>query len=118
MNKNIKSFEKRKYRVRAKLRKITDRLRLSVFKSGRHLYAQIIDDSKSITLVSASTLDKDVRKLKASNCNKEIATKLGQIIAEKAVAKKISKVAFDKGGHRYHGVVKALADEARKKLQF
>jgi len=118
MSANNSSFRRRRDRVRIKLRKVSDRNRLSVFKSGRHIYAQIIDDSTSRTLVSASTLDKEVRKPAKSNCNVEFAVKVGKLLAERAAKKSIKLVAFDKGGHKYHGVVKALADEARKKLQF
>lgn len=118
MSTNNPSFIKRRDRLRIKLRKISDRSRLSVFKSGRHVYAQIIDDSTSRTLVSASTLDKEIRKPAKSNCNIEFAVKVGKLLADRAAKEKIKLVAFDKGGHKYHGVVKALADEARKKLQF
>lgn len=118
MSVNNSSFKRRKDRVRAKLKKVSERNRLSVFKSGRHIYAQIIDDSTSRTLVSASTLDKDIRKTGKSNCNIELALKVGKLLATRAAEKSISLVAFDKGGHKYHGVIKALADEARKELQF
>ena len=118
MSANNPIFRKRRDRVRIKLRRISDRNRLSVFKSGRHIYAQIIDDSTSKTLVSASTLDKEIRKPAKSNCNLEFAVKVGKLLADRAEEKSIKLVAFDKGGHRYHGVIKALADEARKKLQF
>jgi len=111
-------FHKRKDRVRVKLKRITERNRLSVFKSGQHIYAQIIDDATSRTLVSASTLDKDIRKVGKSNCNVENAVKVGKLIGERAAEKAIKLVAFDKGGHKYHGVIKALADEARKNLNF
>ena len=118
MSANNPVFRKRRDRVRAKLRKISDRKRLSVFKSGRHIHAQIIDDSTSKTLVSASTLDKEIRQPNKSNCNIEFAIKVGKLLADRAEKESIKQVAFDKGGHKYHGVVKALADEARKKLQF
>lgn len=118
MSANNSRFKRRKDRVRVKLRKVSDRNRLSVFKSGRHIYAQIIDDTNSVTLVSASTLDKEIRKSAKSNCNVEFAVRVGKLLADRAADKSIKLVAFDKGGHRYHGVVKALADEARKKLQF
>jgi len=118
MSANNPSFRRRRDRVRIKLRKVSDRNRLSVFKSGRHIYAQIIDDSTSRTLVSASTLDKELRKTDKSNCNIALAVKVGKLLADRAEKKSIKIVAFDKGGHRYHGVIKALADEARKKLQF
>jgi|TARA_B110000503_G_scaffold88455_1_gene134095 large subunit ribosomal protein L18 len=118
MSANNPNFRRRRDRVRIKLKKVSDRNRLSVFKSGRHIYAQIIDDSTSKTLVSASTLDKELRKADKSNCNIDLAVKVGKLLADRAEKKSIKLVAFDKGGHRYHGVIKALADEARKKLQF
>ncbi len=118
MSANNPVFRKRRDRVRVKLRKVSDRNRLSVFKSGRHIYAQIIDDSTSKTLVAASTLDKAIRSPAKSNCNIEFAVKVGKLLADRAEEKSIKLVAFDKGGHKYHGVIKALADEARKKLQF
>jgi len=112
------SFQRRKSRVRSKLKKVSDRNRLSIFKSGRHIYAQIIDDVEERTLISASTLDQTIRKFGKSNCNIENAVKVGKLIGERASDMAIQFVAFDKGGHRYHGVVKALADEARKFLTF
>lgn len=118
MSTNTSGFKRRSDRVRAKLRKVSTRNRLSVFKSGRHIYAQIIDDSKSRTIVSASTLDKTIRESAKSNCNIDLAVKVGKLLAQRAEEKLINLVAFDKGGHKYHGVIKALADEARKKLQF
>jgi len=111
-------FEKRKSRVRHKISKISNRARLSVFKSGRHIYAQIVDDSKSVTIASASTLDKEIKKLKKSHCNIENAIKIGEEIAKKADSAGIKEVVFDRGGYKYHGVVKALADAARKKIKF
>jgi len=116
-SKNLR-FERRTVRVRRKLRLVSDRSRLSVFKSGRHLYAQIIDDATSRTLVSASTLEKDIRKIGKSNCNIESAVKVGKLLAERAATNGVKLVAFDKGGNKYHGVIKALADEARKELTF
>ena len=109
-------FEKRRSRVRQKIAKTSNRVRLSIFKSGRHIYAQIIDDSKSITVASASTLD--VKKLKKSHCNIENAIKVGAEIAKKADSAGIKEVVFDRGGYKYHGVVKALADAAREKIKF
>ncbi len=118
MSANNPSFRKRKDRVRKKLRKVSNRNRLSVFKSGRHIYAQIIDDSTSRTLISASTLDKEIREVNKSNCNINFAVKVGKLLAERAIKQSIKLVAFDKGRYKYHGVVKALAEEARKILQF
>lgn len=111
-------FEIRRDRVRSKIARVSDRIRLSVFKSARHIYAQVIDDTKSITLASASTLEKELRKSKKSNCNCEIAANIGRLIGERALKAGVQEVVFDKGGNRYHGVVKALADAAREKLQF
>ena len=111
-------FEIRRDRVRSKRSKVSDRMRLSVFKSGRHVYAQVIDDTKSITVASASTLETDLRKPKKSNCNCAIASVVGKLIGERAAKAGVKDVVFDKGGNRYHGVVKALADAAREKLQF
>ena len=118
MRNSKRKFEIRRDRVRTKISKVSDRIRLSVFKSGKHIYAQVIDDAKSITLASASTLDKGIKQLKKSNCNVASATKVGELIAERASIKGVHEVVFDKGGYKYHGVVKALADSARKKLKF
>jgi len=118
MSSNSLVFRRRKDRVRAKLKKVSNRNRLSVFKSSRHIYAQIIDDSISKTLVEASTLDNSIRRYRKSNCNIDFAVKVGKLLADRAEEKSIKTVSFDKGGHKYHGVIKALADEARKKLLF
>ena len=111
-------FDVRRNRVRSKITRVSDRMRLSVFKSGRHVYAQLIDDSKSIVLASASTMEKDLRQAKKSNCNCGTAAKVGELIGERAAKKGVKEVVFDKGGYKYHGVIKALADAARQKLQF
>lgn len=111
-------LQRRKDRVRQKIKLVSTRNRLSVFKSGRHIYAQIIDDSASRTLVSASTLEKEFRKSNKSNCNMESAVKIGKVLGERASKMAIKDVVFDKGGKCYHGVIKALADEARKELNF
>lgn len=118
MNKENLVFRKRRSRVRARLKKVSSRNRLSIFKSSRHIYAQIIDDSTAKTLVFTSTLDKTIRKHSKSNCNIDSAIKVGKLLADRAEEKLIKLVAFDKGGYKYHGVIKALADEARKKLLF
>ena len=117
MSKN--SLKRRAYRIRKKLRAVSKgRDRLSVFKSGNHIYAQIIDDSNSRTLVSASTLDKEIKRSGKSNCNKESAIKVGKLLVKRARERSIKIVVFDKGPHKYHGVIKALADEAREGLEF
>lgn len=118
MNKNSKKGqkEKRHRRVRAKIYGTEERPRLCVFKSNKHIYAQIINDEKGFTLASASDLEiKDLKKDKKI----DLAQKVGELIAKKAKDKKIETVVFDRGGFRYHGRVKTLAEEARKQgLQF
>jgi large subunit ribosomal protein L18 len=118
MKSNKVRFLRRKQRVRSKISSVSDRKRLVVFKSGKHIYAQIIDDSLSCTLVAASTLDKEIRQKGKSNCNKVFAAKVGQLLASRAAEKQIHEVVFDKGGHAYHGVIEVLANEARKVLSF
>jgi large subunit ribosomal protein L18 len=113
-NKSKALFARRKERVRLSLRKnAADRLRLSVFRSGKHIYAQIIDDSKGVTLATASSLDKDVKGKLKSTSTVEAAKTVGEIIAKKAQAAKVKEVVFDRGGYLFHGRVKALADAAR-----
>lgn len=111
-------FEIRKNRVRSAIAKVSDRPRLSIFKSGRHVYAQVIDSASGSIIISSSTLDKEIRKVKKSNCNVALAAKIGEIIAKKAADQGLKKVVFDKSGYKYHGVVKALADAARAGLEF
>ena len=110
-------FEIRTKRVRSAIASLSDRPRLSIFKSGKHIYAQVIDDSKAVTVASASTLDKDLKGAKLG-CNKIAAEKVGTLVGQRASAKGVTKVVFDKGGYKYHGVVQALADAARKELEF
>ncbi len=111
------NFERRKKRVRTKIKNIScGALRLTVAKSNMHIRAQIIDDAKGITIAAASTLDKDViaalnGKLSA---NVKAAAVVGKIIADKAVKQQVGSVVFDRGGYKYHGRVKALADAARE----
>ena len=106
--------KQRHYRVRAKVTGTAERPRLNVFRSSKHIYAQIIDDENGTTLVSASSLG---LKLKANN--KEAAVKVGETVAERAIKAGIKKVVFDRGGYQYHGRVEALADAARNKgLEF
>lgn len=104
--------EKRARRTRGSLTK-GDRARLSVSISNNHIYAQIIDDKKGITIVSAS--DKDVE---TKGKNMQSAKEVGELIAARAKEKKVGQVVFDRGGRRYHGKVKALAEGARKELTF
>lgn len=89
--------------------------RLSVFRSNAHIYAQIIDDEKRVTVVAASTIDKEMKKAKIKSTGSvEAATLVGKLIAEKAKSKGLTKVVFDRGAYLYHGRVKALADSARE----
>ena len=114
MNTPRKLYEKRKARVRTALKAAANgKMRLSVFRSGKHMYAQIIDDVKGVTVASASTLDKEVRENLKKTANIEAASFVGKVIAERAVKSGVSEVVFDRGGYIYHGRVKALADAAR-----
>jgi large subunit ribosomal protein L18 len=109
--------KKRHARVRTKLSGTAQRPRLNVFRSNQHIYAQVIDDVKGVTLVSASTLDKELSL--ESTGNIDAATKVGELVAKRAVEKGIKEVVFDRGGYLYHGRVKALAEAAREAgLQF
>ena len=115
MNTPRKLFEKRKARVRTALKAAANRkLRLSVFRSGKHIYAQIIDDVKGATIASASTLDKEAREGIKKSSTIEAAGFIGKLIAERAVKSGVSEVIFDRGGYIYHGRVKALAEAARE----
>ena len=102
---------RRHVRVRNKISGTAERPRLCVYRSNTNIYAQIIDDVAGKTLVSASTLDKEV---KTKHSNKEAAKEVGTLIAKRATEKKIKEVVFDRGGYIYHGVVKELAEAARE----
>ncbi len=104
--------KKRHARVRTKLSGTAARPRLNVFRSNKHIYAQLIDDVNGVTLASASTLDKDVNVESASNS--DAAVKVGELVAKRAVEKGVKTVVFDRGGYLYHGRIKALADAARE----
>ena len=103
--------ERRHARVRRKISGTAECPRLAVSKSNKNITAQIIDDTKGVTLAYASTLDKEIKTKKA---NKEAAKEVGALIAKKALDKKVKTVVFDRGGFIYHGVVKELADAARE----
>ncbi len=106
-------FKKRQSRTRYKIGvNGQGRPRLSIFRSGKHIYAQVIDDGTAATLASASTNEKDGQAAKSWNV--EAATHVGKKIAERALAKGVKQVVFDRGGYIYHGRVKALADAARE----
>ena len=105
----------RQRRVRDRLKKESKgRYRLSIFRSSKNIYAQIIDDDKGKTLLSSSTLEKNIKNKFKNTGNKEAASEIGKILAEKAKEKGIKKVIFDRGRYVYHGRVKAFADGARK----
>jgi large subunit ribosomal protein L18 len=104
---------RRKRRVRKKVTGLPERPRLSVFRSNRHIYAQIIDDVTGITLVSASTMEKDLGV--AGKNKSDVAMEVGRVLAERARQKGVEKVVFERGGNLYHGRVKALAEGAREK---
>ena len=110
-------FARRQRRARFKLRKVSGlRARLSVFRSSCHIYAQVIDDTKGVTLAAASTLDEEVRKsLKdGKGTDTAAAAVVGRIVAERAIKAGVKDVVFDRGGYIYHGRVKALGDAARE----
>ena len=104
-------ISKRSKRIRYKLKKVSSRKRLTVFRSNNHLYAQAIDDSKGVTIASASSLEKDLVNSKSGR--KEQAEIIGKNIAKRLIEKGVKEVAFDKGGYKYHGLIKILAESAR-----
>ena len=111
--KKINSRTKRLLRNRSKLKKVNvDRYRIAVFKSLKNISAQIIDDKVNKTIVSASSMEKDLRSGKKNKT--DLSKHLGEILAKRASEKKISKVFFDRGGYKYHGRIKALAESLRK----
>ncbi len=108
-------FERRKARTRTRLRKNSQgRVRLSVFRSGKHIYAQVIDDERGVTVVAASTLEKDALNGLKTGADVAAAGAVGKLIAERALKAGVKEVVFDRGGYIYHGRVKALADAARE----
>jgi large subunit ribosomal protein L18 len=113
MGQKFSTFEKRRQRVRTSLRaRAGQRPRLSIHRSGRHIYAQIIDDTAGKTVASASTVEKDART--KSGANLDAAVLVGKAVAERAKKAGVTKVVFDRGGFLFHGRVKALADAARE----
>jgi large subunit ribosomal protein L18 len=112
-DRNLKRI-KRHLRIRKKVKGTPEKPRLAVFKSEKHIYAQIIDDTKGHTLVSASTLDKELRQGLSKTYNVEAAKEVGRLIAQRALSLGIKTVVFDRGGFKYHGRIKALADAARE----
>jgi large subunit ribosomal protein L18 len=111
----IEGRERRHKRIRKKIVGTAARPRLSVYKSVKHMYAQIIDDIKANTILSVSTLSPDLKGKVKTGGNVASAALLGDLVGEKALAKGVKEVVFDRAGYKYHGRVKALADAARKK---
>ena len=110
-----KLFNRRRMRVRTNLRKVsTGRPRLSVHRTNQHIYAQVIDDAKGVTVAAASTLDVDLRKGLKVGSNAQAAAEVGKLIADRAKSAGVETVVFDRGGFLFHGRVKALADAARE----
>ena len=113
--KSAELFQRRKERVRYKLRQVGRlRPRLTVFRSSRHIYAQIVDDAAGRTLAAASTLDAGVKKDAKTGADKAAATAVGKLIAARAKEAGVAQVIFDRGAYMFHGRVKALADAARE----
>lgn len=112
--KRLKGRIRRKLRIRKKISGTPERPRLCVYRSLKHMYAQIIDDTQGHTLVSASTLDKELRGRLRATGNVEAAREVGRLIAKRALEKGITKVVFDRNGFLYHGRVKAVAEGARE----
>jgi large subunit ribosomal protein L18 len=106
--------ERRKFRIRNKISGTEERPRLSVFRSAKHIYAQVVDDGTGKTLAAASTMSPDLKGSLGDTNKTEAAKKVGALIAEICVKRSISKVVFDRNGFLYHGRVKALADAARE----
>jgi large subunit ribosomal protein L18 len=110
-----KLLSRRTQRTRARLVRLsTGRPRLSVFRSGKHIYAQVIDDAQGVTLAAASSLEKDLRGSLKTGADSTAAAEIGKLIAKRAVEKGVDAVTFDRGGYKYHGRVKALAEGARE----
>ncbi len=115
LNKKVRARLRRKMRIRKRLLGTADRPRLAVFRSARHIYAQVIDDTKGVTISAASSLSPEIKDRLAECKGKvEVAKIVGELVAKRAMEKGVKKVAFDRGGYKYHGRVKALADGARE----
>ena len=115
MSKTNALFARRQRRTRYALRQAAgSRPRLSIFRSGKHIYAQVIDDRKGTTLAAASSLDEGLKAKLKTGANKDAATEVGKLIAERAIAAGVKDVVFDRGGYQYHGRVAALAAAARE----
>jgi len=110
-----KQIERRKVRVRRTIKAVAgERPRLSVFRSSKHIYAQVIDDRKGATVASASSIEKEMRSGLKTGADIDAAKAVGKLVAERALQAGVTNVVFDRGGYLYHGRVKALADAARE----
>lgn len=115
MSAHDKQFQRRTARVRRQLMKVSGgRPRLSVFRSSKHIYAQVIDDAKGVTLAAASSIDTELKGKLAKGADKAAAAEVGKLVAQRAVRAGVENVVFDRGGYLFHGRVKALADAARE----
>jgi large subunit ribosomal protein L18 len=115
MSKQAEAARKRRHRrVRKKVVGTTERPRLNIFRSVKHIYAQVIDDDRGHTLVAASTLDSELRGTLSGLTKTEQARSVGELLGERALAKGVKQVVFDRGGYKYHGRVKALAEGSRE----
>ena len=114
-SKREQSRVRRHHRVRLRVYGTPDRPRMNVFRSNAHLYAQVIDDTTGKTLVSASTLDKEIKGKVKSGANLAAAVAVGRLVAERALKANLKAVVFDRGGYRFHGRIKALAEASREK---
>jgi large subunit ribosomal protein L18 len=115
MSKQTVATARRKARVRRAIKAVANgRARLSVHRTGKQIYAQVIDDAKGLTLASASSMDKDIRADIKSGANVVAAAQIGKILAERAIKAGVKEVVFDRGAYMYHGRVKALAEAARE----
>lgn len=115
VSKRERSRVRRHHRVRLRVYGTPDRPRLNVYRSNTHLYAQVIDDTTGRTLVSASTLDKEIKGKLKSGANLAAAVAVGRLVAERALKANLRTVVFDRGGYRFHGRIKALAEASREK---
>ena len=112
--KRLEGRDRRKLRVRNKVSGTTERPRLSVFRSAKHIYAQVIDDSTGTTVAAASTLSRDLKGTLGDDVKTDAARKVGALVAKMCLEKKVENVVFDRNGYLYHGRVKALAEAARE----
>jgi large subunit ribosomal protein L18 len=115
MAKTDQLFDRRKRRLRISLRrKSVGRPRLSIFRSSKHIYAQVIDDAKGVTLAAASSMDTDLKGKLKTGADVGAAKEVGRLVAERAIKAGVKEVVFDRGGYLFHGRIKALADAARE----